>query len=667
MALGLCILGGALQGSAAPDIAGLRLWLRASDLDHLADGSRVTVWPNAAPDLDAIAARQASAANQPVLRRVAFGGGTHAVVRFEGSENAAEDDFLSLRHGDRPATWDDLLRHAQITVLAVVKADGANARAPFFGNHLLDFVAAGSQVRSYRHADLVRRELSSEGFFAVCFTHAELAAGRPDIAAAYVNGEPVASRVLATSALALGDPLFVGHVGGAWFGGHLAELLVYDRVLDGAELQACHAYLRARFGLEQEPAPVLGPSPPPGTRKEEPVAHYMRVGPLARERMVPIPTNTDYPDGVDLWPHGRGPYRNYRIPALLVTPTGAVLAFCEGRSGDDTSDIDLLVKRSEDGGVTWSDATVVWGDAGNTSGNPCPVVDRETGTIWMAMTWNHIEDDQAKVMDGTAKHSRQPCVTHSTDDGRTWAPARNVAATCKHPDWRWYATGPGIGIQLERGPYKGRLVIPCNHSAPYPYYEDGYAGHIMYSDDHGTSWKYSSGVIGLSETQVVERVDGRLLMHGRNQGPAGHHMKIFAHGHDGGTVWSPPRFEPQLTEPKCQSSLMRYSWPEDRGRGGRSRVVFAHPAGTVLGGAGKFWREILTVRLSYDEGATWSVAKVLDPRPAGYSCLAVLPDGDLACLYEAGPERYADRPGCALVFKRFSLSWLTDGRDSGRQ
>ena len=375
----------------------------------------------------------------------------------------------------------------------------------------------------------------------------------------------------------------------------------------------------------------------------------------------PIPANTDFPTGLDVWVRGTGNYNNYRIPALLVTKKGTLLAFCEGRSEGDTSDIDMLVKRSEDGGATWSEEKIIWGDPGNVSGNPCPVVDEDTGTIWFPMTWNHIEDHQPKIMDGTAKYSRLPYMTCSTDDGLTWAPAENIAKETKHPDWRWYGTGPGVGIQLKRGPCSGRLVIPCNHSAVYPYNPEGYGCHIMYSDDHGGTWKYGAAVEGIAECQAAELTDGRILLHGRNQGPAALHKKGFTYGLDGGLVWSPLRFDPNLTEPKCQSSLIRYTWPED---GGKSRLLFSNPAGTVLGGAGKFWREKLVVRLSYDEGTKWSVSKLLDPRPSGYSCLTVLPDGDIACLYEAGEERYADRDNCGLAFRRFSLKWLTDGEDS---
>jgi len=220
-----------------------------------------------------------------------------------------------------------------------------------------------------------------------------------------------------------------------------------------------------------------------------------------------------------------------------------------------------------------------------------------------------------------------------------------------------YGIGPGVGIQLRRGPHKGRLVMPCNHSAVYPGNPEGFGCHMIYSDDHGETWAYGAQLTpGVGECQVVELIDGRLLIHARNQGPEGLHEKGVAYSLDGGVIWSPLRYDSNLTEPKCMSSLIRYSWPD---KGEKSRLLFANPSGTVLGGAGKFVREKLMVRLSYDEGETWPIAKMLDGGPSGYSCLAALPDGDIACLYEGGKERYAEK----IVFKRFSLAWLTDGKD----
>ncbi len=168
----------------------------------------------------------------------------------------------------------------------------------------------------------------------------------------------------------------------------------------------------------------------------------------------------------DVFVSGREGYHTYRIPALIVAGDGALLAFCEGRkkAQSDAGDIDLLVKRSIDGGKTWGPQEVVWDDGENTCGNPCPVVDRTTGTIWLPMTWNHGKDTENQIKQNTGKDTRRVFLTHSDDNGRTWAKPREITAEVKRPEWRWYATGPGVGIQLTRGPWKGRLLIPCDHS-----------------------------------------------------------------------------------------------------------------------------------------------------------------------------------------------------------
>lgn len=162
---------------------------------------------------------------------------------------------------------------------------------------------------------------------------------------------------------------------------------------------------------------------------------------------------------------GRGGYNNYRIPALLITQAGTLLAFCEGREGGDSSDIDLLVRRSEDGGKTWAPKRVVWDQGRNVCGNPCPVQDRDTGIIWLLLTWNDSTDRGSKLHDGTSKDTRRVYVCSSEDDGRNWSKPIEITATTKKKDWWWYATGPGVGIQLQQGPHKGRLVIPCDHTS----------------------------------------------------------------------------------------------------------------------------------------------------------------------------------------------------------
>jgi sialidase-1 len=347
---------------------------------------------------------------------------------------------------------------------------------------------------------------------------------------------------------------------------------------------------------------------------------------------------------------GTDGYDTYRIPALIVTGNGTLLAFCEGRksSRSDTGDIDLLVKRSTDGGKTWSGQRVVWDDGANTCGNPCPVIDQTTGVIWLPMTWNHGEDDEREIMNNAGRDTRRAFVTRSDDNGLTWSKPREITAAVKRPEWRWCATGPGVGIQLKQGPWKGRLLIPCDHSIGSSDKDQlGYNAHVMFSDDHGQSWQLG-GVISpaVNEGQVVELSDGNLMMNMRNYDRS-KTMRAVATSKDGGTTWSAVRHDPMLVEPLCQASFLRYTMqpPADR-----NRLLFSNPAHAEAGR-----RRDMTVRMSYDEGQTWPVHRVLWAGPAAYSSLAILPDGRMACLFEAGDQQ----PYEQIAFACFNRDWLT--------
>lgn len=348
---------------------------------------------------------------------------------------------------------------------------------------------------------------------------------------------------------------------------------------------------------------------------------------------------------------GRDGYHTYRIPSLLVTKNGALLAFCEGRKSSrrDSGDIDLLLKRSEDGGKTWGEQQIVWNDGANTCGNPCPVVDQDSGTIWLLMTWNNGQDNEGEIKNNTGKDTRRVFVSRSDDDGRTWTKPVEITDTAKRPQWRWYATGPGVGIQLRKGPWKGRLVIPCDHSvAPSAGNARGYNSHAIISDDHGETWRLGGTITPkVNECQVVELVDGRLMMNMRNYDRA-QRTRAVATSIDGGITWSEVTHDPALIEPICQASFIRYSWPSATGK---SRLLFSNPASTDK-------RVKMTVRLSFDEAKTWPLAKEIHSGPSAYSCLAALPNGDIACLYEAGENHPYEK----IVLARFGVAWLGEAK-----
>lgn len=327
---------------------------------------------------------------------------------------------------------------------------------------------------------------------------------------------------------------------------------------------------------------------------------------------------------------GADGYHTYRIPSLLVTPKGTVLAFCEGRKKGrgDAGNIDLILKRSKDGGATWSNTQIVWDDQDNTCGNPCPVVDRRTGTIWLLMTHNLGRDTEAQIVAGTAQGSRTVWIAESNDEGASWSKPKEITRDVKMGDWTWYATGPGVGIQLK----SGRLMIPCDNKVRGA---KAHQSHVIYSDDGGKSWKLG-GVVGpnCNESQIIERADGLLLLNMRSY--QANNRRLIATSADAGASWTAPREDPALIEPVCQASIIRAA-------GG---VLFSNPAGKK--------RENMTIRLSVDGGGTWPVSRVLHAGPAAYSCLAELPDGTIACLYERGNKQ----PYENITFARFTREWL---------
>ena len=349
------------------------------------------------------------------------------------------------------------------------------------------------------------------------------------------------------------------------------------------------------------------------------------------------------PEQIDLFSYRQGNYNTYRIPALLTTQKGVVLAFTEGRKNhaDDQGHIEILLRRSFDGGKTWGPVQVVAKDGTNALNNPTAVQDRDTGIIWLMFV--RTSTTKYKDNDAVAKATDRISdvwVMHSDDDGATWSGPADITKSVNRRGWTRVLPGPGVGIQMRTG----RLLIPSLHVT-------GAIGanYMIFSDDHGKTWRIGGSTDEKGdECQVVELQDGSLLLNIRYLRTEGH--RGIATSKDGGLTWSKITTDPALIEPSCMGSIIRYTATPQFAK---DRLLFSNPASKVD-------RINLTVRLSYDEGKTWPVAKLLNTGFSGYSCLTVLPNGELGVLYERGVRCTMEK----ITFARFSLPWLTDGADA---
>jgi sialidase-1 len=375
---------------------------------------------------------------------------------------------------------------------------------------------------------------------------------------------------------------------------------------------------------------------------------------------------------IDLFRSGDGGYNLYHIPGVVVTKSGAVLAWCEARKKSiDWDDIRILLRRSTDDGKTWSTPEIIADVPGAKQKNPVALKLKDVDPA--DITYNNavlIADRDGTVHMLFCLEYMRCFYQRSSDDGVTWSTPVEITSTFEkfrpQYDWKVLATGPNHGIQLRTG----RLIVPVwlsEATAKNPHHPSVTA--TIYSDDGGKTW--SAGEIAVpttnewtdpNETVAIELADGRVMLNVRTESKT--HRRLITTSRDGATGWSKPRFDDALLEPICMAGIVRYSLATG---GDKNRILFSNPHNLARGEGqevpGKTRdRKNLSIKLSYDEGESWPVNKTIEPEWSGYSDLAVTGSGTILCFYGRGQKtRFA---GDRLTVARFNLQWLTDGKDS---
>ncbi len=337
---------------------------------------------------------------------------------------------------------------------------------------------------------------------------------------------------------------------------------------------------------------------------------------------------------------GKDSYASYRIPAIVKSKSGTLLAFAEGRvhSAADHGDIDLVLKRSEDGGKSWQELILVRDNGKNTCGNPAPVV-LPSGRI-LLISCGSSGSEHDNMHKGV---SREVYVQHSDDDGKTWSEASNITAQARDKGWGWFATGPCNAIVIEKGEHKGRIVVPSNHSLKAGT-KVKYEGSCFYSDDAGKTWQRGAathGNLSANESSIAEAAPNLLVQAFRSQSAMA--KRLFRYSQDGGITWSAEQASHDILPVVCQGSLISDSKIENR-------LYFSCP------GVEKK-RENLTIFTSHDAGKTWPSAYKIRDGFHAYSNLLELDDKTLGILYESTHNNKMN-----IVFERIKKRKITQAK-----
>lgn len=638
--LAALITAGILAGhAAAPDPATVHAWYQGSGLARQAVGQYILSWTNSATSGALPSSRNLVQVNgAPIVWNVLRpGGAADTVARFEGPLDGlwASKALFGSIPGSRSIVAVVRLRETTRGFLfdCSTFADGLTRAQINAGQWQVSTEPTGLASAEAGRAGVNTAAVVTNHWQVHTFIVSELATStfRHFIDGLQAGADVALPQGAALSGLILGN--CVAPSQGFGLEADIAEVLVYDRALDDTERQSVEAHLTSRWSGTVD---GVNPLPPP---------------PL-------VLTSQPFKSGTN-------GYHTFRIPAMVVSNLGTIIAAADGRlttSADLPAAIDCIVRRSTDRGDTWgphivvadygtdtidTDVYPILGDTTprtrTSASDPALLVDRTNGRIWI------LYDNGSPTSYAGFGRTIKLEMRHSDDDGLTWSPRIDVEAD--NPGIRPAGTaefiaGPGNGIQLERGPHAGRLIFPV-----YWYRSDNHSTLII-SDDHGTTWRRGGRCgSGVGEVQIVECVNGDLLASMRPSG-AGAGYRWFSRSTDGGDTWSALfRFDATsptpVPDPTCQGSIFRLSTTAESDA---NRLIHASPASTSS-------RVAMTLRMSRDEGASWPVARRVYAGGSAYSALARLPDGDIALLFEKDGYQSID-------FVRVRLDELTEGLET---
>ena len=353
---------------------------------------------------------------------------------------------------------------------------------------------------------------------------------------------------------------------------------------------------------------------------------------------------TASPSSVDLATSGEAV--NYRIPAMTVTKNGTVLAAYDRRNDgpqDLPGDIDTVVRRSADNGATWSEPSAAVDYSGSQGcGDPSLLTDRDTGRVHLFCTFSHgqvgFQDSEPGSADATDPRTVHVRHLTSDDDGRSWSEPTDLNEQVKDPAWAGVFASSGHGVQTSGG----RLLQPA-------VVRDSDGNHHsvnLYSDDHGKTWHAGKLLdAGTDENKAVPLASGQVVQNSRDVDGG---RRLLSTSEDGGRQFGSPTPAPDLPDPGVNADEIRVA-PEKND----SRLLFSNPADSRE-------RKKLTLRISCDNGDSWSGSSVLHSGPAGYSTMAMLPDGRVGVLAERGDSE----PTGKLTFSAVPLGEIGSCADA---